>query len=468
MLAVVVVAPARAQLPRIDTLALRAHTAFLADDQLLGRATGTPGADVAALYIASQCRRLGLLPLGQEYGQPVPLVEARPGPDTRLVLARGTTHAEFTIPDDILLNVGTRGAFQGFNGRAVFLGAADELAGSPSVALVDRVAVTLGVPEPGMLDSLAHHGAVAFVHLVGEEAFQLYARSRGSVRLFHADEIPSSFLPGRPSVIGGPRVARALLQGSIVGPDGAPLPQALALSVHLELVADARPVTGVNVACRLPGLARPDDDSAIVFTAHYDHLGVGLPDAFGDSVYNGFSDNAAGVAMLLAIAEARIHDPPRCSWLFLFLTGEEGGLLGSDYYVAHPPWPLERTRAVINLDAGAPPSPPVRWRLAAVEGSRAAQAAAHVAATQGWSVTTSPARPNSDHYPFVRLGVPTVFIIPGAGPYEGLTADSSNALRRRWDRYHQPGDEWAEDFPWAGLARYAVYAYLVALALDTR
>jgi Zn-dependent M28 family amino/carboxypeptidase len=91
-----------------------------------------------------------------------------------------------------------------------------------------------------------------------------------------------------------------------------------------------------------------------------------------------------------------------------------------------------------------------------------------VALAHGWSATVSAATANTDYFPFTRHGVPAVFIVPGAAPYEGLSADSSQALRHRWDRYHQPSDEYHEGFPFAGLQRYAEYAYLVARAADLR
>ncbi len=457
----------------IDTLALRAHTAFLADDLLLGRATGTPGADIAARYIAATCRRLGLDAPAGEYLLPVPLFEARVLPASRLVLQRGAAASTFTAPGDFTLNVGTRDALRDASGPAVYVGDADVLPIEPATAAALRgaIAVTLGVTDPRTLDTLARLGVAATIHLVGDDAYGLYVRSRGDTRLYSADSaVRSSFLPRRPSLIAGPRLSAALAQR--VGSAGAdrPAPRPLGVHVNLHLAVEERPISGDNVACLLPGADPAARDTAIVFVAHFDHLGIGPPDATGDSIYNGFSDNAAGVAMILAIAEALQRDatPLRSSALFLFFTGEERGLLGSDHYVTHPLWPLGRTRAVINLDAGAPPAPPVTWRLATADSAGVGAIALAVARAQGWTATRSDARPNSDHYPFARAGVPALFIIPGPGPYEGLTADSSNALRRRWDRYHQAGDAWFDDFPFAGLARYAGYAHLTALALDGR
>ena len=158
--------------------------------------------------------------------------------------------------------------------------------------------------------------------------------------------------------------------------------------------------------------------------------------------------------MLLAIADALRRDPPARSALFLFFTGEERGLLGSSYYVTAPLVPLERTVAVINLDAGAPPAPPRRWRVAGGTLSTLGELAARTAARFGWTAEPSGARPNSDYWPFLRRGVPAAFLIPGQ-EWDGVSREERERLRQRWDRYHQPDDEWAADFPWAGLERYA-------------
>jgi Zn-dependent M28 family amino/carboxypeptidase len=260
------------------------------------------------------------------------------------------------------------------------------------------------------------------------------------------------------------------VSGTALGRGAPPVPGPLGSELALEIDLSSRAFDAANVACLLPGNDPTASDTVIAFTAHYDHLGVGVPDSSGDAIYNGFSDNAAGVAMLLAIAQAMTQDSTnhlRHSVLFLFLAGEERGLLGSDYYVSNPLWPLERTEATINIDAGAPPGLLVSWRLAGVDSSGLGRLAIAVAANRGWTVSTSPPRANSDYYPFVREGVPAVFVIPGPEPYEGLTADSTAALRRRWDHYHRPGDHWTDDFPFAGMARYAEYAYSIAAAVDT-
>lgn len=454
----------------IDTMSLRADTYFLSHDALGGRATGTVGATIAAHYIASRCRAEGLVPVGGGYLHAFALEEARLLAGTQLVVRASGGTRVFRYPTDVILNLGSKRTLAGFAGRAVYVGSADDVTGG-AVARLDlagRVAVAAGTLNGAAWDTLAAQGVVGVVQLVADRAaYDLYARSRGEHRLYHADpSVPSSLLPTVPAVVAGPAAAGAILAGTplLAGRSMTPGPLPNELSFSVE--SSTAEVTDHNVACLLPGSLW--GDTAIAFTAHYDHLGVAVPQADGDSIYNGFSDNAAGVAMLLAIAAAFAQSDamPRYSMLFLFFGGEERGLLGSDAWVHQPAWPLARTKAVINLDAGAPPAPPTSWRLAGVATTGLGAVALAVGRARGWTITTSAPRPNSDYYPFVRHGVPAVFIIPGPGPYDGLSSDSSAALRRRWDRYHHADDEWSEDFPFAGLATYAAFAYLVARAVD--
>jgi hypothetical protein len=322
------------------------------------------------------------------------------------------------------------------------------------------------------VDTLVARGAVGVIQVVTDPStYRLYVRSRGPTRLYHRDATTiSSSLPALPSLLVSPRVTSALLDGAALAPDGLLFPQALAWDVRAHLVDEVRPVDEENLACVLQGTDPAARDTAIALSAHYDHLGISTPEASGDSIYNGFSDNAAGVAMLLAVAEALTQSDvpsPRHSVLFLFFTGEERGLLGSDAYVAAPAWPLGRTLAVITLDAGAPPAPPVSWQLAGADSSGLGAVARRVAERRGWHTTTSHARPISDFFPFHRRGVPSVLVIPGARPYENLSADSSAALKSRWDRYHRASDHWHPDFPFAGLQRYASFALDIVLEADT-
>jgi Zn-dependent M28 family amino/carboxypeptidase len=463
--------PLSAQEADLDTLAIRAHTHFLSHDELEGRGTGSRGARVAAAYIAAQCRALGLQSVNGFYLQAVPLERAQVLEATHLNAAAPGGEVSFGYPADFTPNVGTAATLVDFQGAAFFVGGSDAVAQGAIGALdiAGKVAVTLGPVRGAAADTLMRRGAAGMINLVAsDEGYELYARSRGATRLYHAEpDVRSSFIPELPSIIAGPRVARALL-AQLAGLNIAEAePQPLAWTVDARIALERSSLEARNVACVLPGSEPGARDTAIVFSAHYDHLGIGVPDERGDSIFNGFSDNAAGVAMLLAIADRLVRgEPLRHTALFLFPSGEERGLLGSDYYVARPLWPLEHTAAVINLDAGAPPGRLTSWHLAGAQGTELGELAVAVAAERGWEVKTSSARPNSDYYPFARERVAALLIIPGPAPYEGLSADSSAALKRRWEHYHEASDEWSEDFPFSGLARYAEYALLIARAVD--
>ncbi|MGH7574447.1 MAG: M28 family peptidase, partial [Longimicrobiales bacterium] len=296
------------------------------------------------------------------------------------------------------------------------------------------------------------------------------ARSRGPDRFFVDEVHDPIWQPELPVVLVGPAVLRALLGDARLPPGAleagpiAPTPLGRTVSGHVAATVEDAPTT--NVAGYIPGSDAALRDEFIAFTAHYDHLGIGAPDAGGDSIYNGFSDNAAGVAMLLAIAETMRAAPPDRSVLFLFFAAEERGLLGSTYYTTRPLVPLERTAAVINLDAGAPPAPPVSWRIAG-DSIGLGPLARDVAASHGWTATLSGASPNTDYWPFLTRGVPAIFIVPG-NEWEGVSAEGREVLRERWDHYHQPSDEWSAEFPFRGVARYADFALEVGRAAAQR
>jgi len=456
----------------IDTLLIRSITQFLSHDSLRGRATGSPGAGVAAAYIASTCATLGLAPVDDRFLHPVPLARAAFDPrQTRVTLSNNEEEHTFEVTRDFLPTGALPSTLTGFAGPAVFVGEQDDILSGLAGDLTGKVAVTSApLLRAAAGDTLRQRGVVGIVNLIRDDATRQYVEwLRGTRPLYLQSAAKSSFFPSLPTVAAWPELSEALRDLSRLTSPGS-LPWDLNLAVTVETGFTSQGVTSHNVACLLRGSDPEARDSAIVLTAHLDHLGVRRPDETGDSIFNGFSDNAAGVAMLLATAKALASREERLrhSVLFLFFTGEEKGLLGSDHFVADPLWPLEEILGVINLDAGAPPAPPNTWEIAGGEGSAFGRLAGEVAGTRGWTIRNSHARPNSDYYPFWRRGVPAIFIIPGQGPYDGLSLEDSQALRTRWDRYHRAGDEWSAAFPFHGVARYAAFAYLIAEALDGR
>lgn len=473
-----VATPAAAQSPAIDSMALRAHTYFLADDLLEGRGTGRRGADLAARYLASAAERIGLRPVAGSYFQEVPLVEADVDTgQTYLVLetrdSSDVRRTMFRSPASFIPNAGTARTLVPFDGEMVWVGsAAMVLANAARLPdLRGRVALMDGVfgADGAAADTLRRRGVSGVIQLLGDpRLYQLYAQSRGDSRMYVADSsVVSSFVPDVPAILAHPALGRLLLAGLNEEDLASPV-EIPDRRVRVTVTVRARPVGARNVAALLEGSDPARRNEVVVYTAHYDHLGMSHPDERGDSLYNGFSDNAAGSAILLAIAQHLAANPPARSVLFLWLTGEERGLLGSDWYVAHPLLPLERVAGVINLDAGAPPAPNVTWRIAGGTRTPLGPLAVQVAERSGWHAQLSAPTPNSDYFPFLRVGVPAVFIVPGPDAFEGRTNEQSQALRQRWDKYHQAGDHWFADYPFAGLVRYADFALKLGLELANK
>jgi hypothetical protein len=461
----------------IDTLAIRAHTRFLADDLLRGRGTGTEGERLAAAYIESQLIAIGARGLGTNgaFIMPVPLRTATILPSSALVLTRADAREPFTYGGrNFIANTGGASAFHDFSGPVLYAGAPARALPLLRASSELRGAVVafdgpLGADAVGIVPLLIERGAAGVLILVSESQMDLYVRSRGDRRFFAAADIADPvWQPDLPVLIVGPGVLPALLRDAPAEIRANPLTAPVTLKPHIDVTirTEMHDVQAANVGAIIRGSDPRRRDDVILYTAHYDHLGISEPDARGDSIYNGFSDNAAGTAMLLAIAKAFTLHPPAHSVAFMFFTGEERGLLGSSYAAAKPPFPIARIKALINLDAGAPPAPPVSWRVAGgIEAADLGALTVDVGKRAGWSTALSAASPNTDYWPFLQRGVPAVFIVPG-NEWENTSTEQRDALRAKWDRYHQAGDEWAPDFPFAGLQRYAAYALAIGRAVD--
>jgi Zn-dependent M28 family amino/carboxypeptidase len=202
-----------------------------------------------------------------------------------------------------------------------------------------------------------------------------------------------------------------------------------------------------NVLGRLPGTAHPDE--TILFGAHWDHLGVGAPDARGDSIYNGAVDNGTGSAAVLELARMFAAGPrPQRSIVFAFWTAEEKGLMGSEYYAANPVYPLETTVAGFNIDALSPTG---RSHDVVVVGSGQTDIEDRLKAVLASNnrVITPDANPEagyffrSDHFPMAKRGVPMLYMDSGIDFLNGGTAAGRAADEKyRREAYHQPADEY--------------------------
>jgi Zn-dependent M28 family amino/carboxypeptidase len=220
-----------------------------------------------------------------------------------------------------------------------------------------------------------------------------------------------------------------------------------------------------NVLGRVPGSTHPNE--TILYGAHWDHLGVGAPDAKGDTIYNGAVDNGTGIAAVLELARMFASGPKHeRSIVFAFWTAEERGLLGSEYYAANPVYPLETTVAGFNIDALSPTG---RAHDVVVVGSGQSELEDRlktVITASNRSITPD-ASPEagyffrSDHFPMAKRGVPMLYMDSGVNLLNGGTSagDAADAAYRR-DAYHQPADEYdASKWDMSGIAEDVTILY---------
>jgi Zn-dependent M28 family amino/carboxypeptidase len=237
-----------------------------------------------------------------------------------------------------------------------------------------------------------------------------------------------------------------------------------------DYAVDAKVITSQNVVGRIDGRKRADE--TVIYSAHWDHLGVGGADASGDRIYNGAVDNATGTAALIELARAygKGRRPER-SVVFLAVTAEEKGLLGSEYYAANPLYPLARTVGVLNMDALDPHGPA---RNFTTSGSAKVELLdATIATAKRWDLAYSPdPKPEaghffrSDHFPFAKRGVPAISFGSGDDWVDGGVA-AGEAAEQAYvtDRYHQPADQWQADWAFTGMARDLQLLYTVGAEL---
>ena len=230
------------------------------------------------------------------------------------------------------------------------------------------------------------------------------------------------------------------------------------VTLSASYAVDAQVIKSKNVAARIDGSEHPNQ--YVMYSGHWDHLGVGLADAKGDTIYNGAIDNGTGIAALLELARAYGQQPaPKRSVVFLAVTAEERGLMGSEYYSANPLYPLADTVGVINIDALSPMGPSRNFNIS---GSAKLELLDQlVAKAKQFNVSYSPdPKPEaghffrSDHFPFAKRGVPAISFGSGDDWIDGGTA-AGKAAEEAYnnDNYHQPSDQWSAAWPFTGMAR---------------
>jgi Zn-dependent M28 family amino/carboxypeptidase len=246
--------------------------------------------------------------------------------------------------------------------------------------------------------------------------------------------------------------------------DFRPVPLKATLSVNGK--ANTQVITSQNVVGMLPGTKRPDE--TIIYTAHWDQLGIGQPDATGDRIYNGAVDNATGIAMLIEQARVFAQEPRTDrSVVFMAVTAEEKGLLGSEYYASNPIYPLAKTVAVLNTDAMSVWGPAKDFSISGTAKLGLIDELVAAGAKQGRTFTPD-AHPEtggffrSDHFPFAKVGVPAVSFGSGDNLVKGGVARSEQISRDYVEKsYHQPSDEYSPKWDFTGMAQDDALLHLV-------
>ena len=237
-----------------------------------------------------------------------------------------------------------------------------------------------------------------------------------------------------------------------------------------QVNAKTEQITSYNVAGILPGTKRPDE--TVIYTAHHDHLGIGAPDANGDRIFNGALDNATGIAHMIEQGRAFARRPrTERSVVFLAVGAEEKGLLGTEYYVANPLYPLPKTVAVLNTDSMGVWGPARNFGIAGTARLDLLDALVAEGARQGRSLAGDP-RPEagsffrSDHFPFAKAGVPAISWRSGSELVNGGSERGMAMLADYTDkRYHQQDDEYLTSWDFTGIAQDAQLLHAVGYGL---
>ncbi|HJV42315.1 M28 family metallopeptidase [Caulobacter sp.] len=492
-----------ADTPKIDPARLSAHIKVLSSDDFEGRGPATEGEKKAVGYIVDQMKAVGLTPAGdvqkdgkRAWTQDVPLAKFQiEGPVSAGVSVGGKAQA-WTQGEQVAIRAAMTNVdavsikdapivFVGYGVKAPERSWDDfkgmDLKGKILVVLINDPDFETGSGDFGG-KAMTYYGRWTYKY---EEAARLGA---AGVLIVH-ETAPASY--GWATV----KNSNTNVMFDIVRKEPAKSHPALEAWIQRDVAVDLfkqagldfdalkkqaqgrdfKPVTltgaafsadykvkhetivSKNVAGRIVGTKYPDE--TIIYSGHWDHLGVGAPDAKGDKIYNGAVDNADGIAALLELARAFKSQPaPQRSILFLAVTAEEKGLLGSEYYGANPLFPLAKTVGDINIDALSAAGPAKDIGTSGdgkvdLQDLLVAKAKLH-----GRYFTPDPTPQaghfyRSDHFPFAKRGVPAISI--GSG--NDLVKGGKEAGQKAEDdytenRYHQPADEWSPDWDLSGQA----------------
>lgn len=483
---------------------VRAHVEYLADDLLEGRGTGTRGHELAAAYVVSQFRALGLQPAGEKGGwyQWVPFRRATAvaGKNNATLLESGKPAA---LPATALtLSPSLTEKNRKFDAGLLFVGYGlddrrsgfDDYAGLNARGKV--VVVFRGVPKGVPSDIAAHlqgtkdkvaasHGAIGIIEIspraerASASLDAVSARGASAVDWVDASgkagQEPAglrarlSVTPeGAKRLFTGAQQSLAAARKEAARKGARPRGFALVPVVRIDSQSQWEDFKSPEVIAMLPGTDPALKSEYVAMMGHLDHLGLRKDAKPGeDNVYNGALDNAAGVATTLEVAHQFVTSgkAPRRSLLFVIHTAEELGLLGADYFAAHPTVPIGQIVGGVDLDMPVSLYPFTDVTAFGGDHSTIARAVAAAGKAMGVKVSPDPMPEEaiftrSDHYRFVERGIPAILLMTGY----------ANGGKAQWDdffqkRYHQVDDDLKQPIQWESLARYGELNYRIARQL---
>lgn len=500
-----------AALAAIEGGGVERHIRVLADDSLQGRAPGTAGFEGATRYVESTLSALGLEPAGTDgtFRQPVPLRHSvvRPEDSSLSLTVRGGTTAlgygeDFYLSPDHMRadsDVSAPVAFVGFGVSAPTFGYDDYgdidvegkivayISGAPSsLPSNERAYYSSGTTKRDEAISRGAVGTVSF-NTPDDPRFRwqnsVNRSSTGSyVWLDPAGDPRGGASPIRGAASLNHPAVRSLFTDSptpledVFAAAAANTPQGFDLPAELamRIATNHRTVDSHNVVAKLEGSDPDLRDEHVVYVGHVDHFGVGVS-VDGDNIYNGAHDNASGTSIVLEIAKAftSLPEAPRRSILFLVVTAEEWGLLGSDYFAAYPTVPSESLVANLSLDMPFLFHPLLDIVPYGAEHSTLSRSVGAAAQHLGIEIGPDPIPEQvlfirSDHFSFVRRGIPALFI--KSGFETGDPALDGSAINANWrvDFYHTPRDEADQGFDFEAGASHARVNFLTGYDVAMR
>ena len=485
---------------------MRAHVKYLASDELEGRGVGTRGEKLATDYIASQLQVAGVKPGGDNgtYFQRVPLVGCATLPQATMTIKGKNGNVSLTYVKDYVGTATSQKAANNFDAEAVFVGHGIE---APEFGWDDYKGVDVKgkvviffTNEPPSNDLKFFNGPALTYYGRWTYKFEQADRHGALAALIIHTTPTAGYGWGVVSSSGSQEHSQLKLKSGdkglafagwlsqdagakLMASTGKSLDQLLALAnskdfkpmplgVHIagHIPVKLRQIESRNVVGKVEGSDAQLSSQAVLFTAHWDHLGIGVP-VNGDKIYNGAVDNATGCAMVLEIGRVWAALPlrPKRSGSFVFVTAEEQGLLGSEYYGEHPEIPANAIAADINFDAFPPFGKTHDVEVTGAERTTLWPIVQEDAKRANLEIKPD-AQPGqghyyrSDHFSLARVGIPSFSISAGTN-YYGKSPDFGKKIFEQYnaEHYHQPSDEYKDDWDFANMEQMANFGLTLGL-----